>query len=64
MKKLPKVLDVKNPRDPSRDPKVQEIHAVQELPREVHIVRAKFFLVITSTCIVKGPLLEPMNPTL
>ena len=31
--KLPNVLDVKNPRAPSRDPKVQEIHAIQVTKR-------------------------------
>ena len=33
MSKLPKVLDVKSPRALSRDPKVQEIYAVQVTKR-------------------------------
>jgi len=49
-KEDPKILprdpnrqDVKSPRAPLRDPKVQEIHVVQELPREIHIVRSQAF---------------------
>ena len=50
--KLPKVLNVKNPRAPPRDPKVQEIHAVQVTKRssrallEVELFLAVAFLVL------------------
>ena len=55
--KLPKVLDVKNPKAPPRDPKVQELE-------KSTLLEAELFLVIAFPCIVKDPPLELMNPTL
>ena len=72
-KRDPNGQDVKSPKAPSRDPKVQEIHAVQvtkrsmlskSIPEKSSLLEAELFLVIAFPCIVKGPLLESMNPTL
>ena len=63
-----KVLDVKNPRAPPRDPKVQEIHVVQitkrsnSFPEKSTLSKAEFSLTIAF--LVKGLLLEPMNPAM
>ena len=60
-----KVLDVTNPRAPPRDPKVQKIHDVQvskSFPEKSTLSEAEFFLAVAF--LVKGPLLEPMNPAL
>ena len=73
MSKLPKVLDVKNPRAPPRDTKVQGILVIhvtkrakypKSFPEKSMLPEAKLFLVIAFTCIVKGPLLELMSPML
>ena len=52
--KLPNILDVKNPMAPSRDPKVQEIHAVQvqeiqvskSFPEKSTVSKVELFLAI------------------
>ena len=64
MSRLPKVLDVKNPRAFPRDPKVQEIQVSKSFPEKSTLLEFKLFLMITFPCIVKGPPLEPMNPEL
>ena len=38
--------------------------SVQELPREVNIIKSRAFPRSCISCIVKGPLLELMNPAL
>ena len=59
-----KVLDVKNPRAPPRDPcclSYQGIQVSKSFLKKSTVSKAKLFLTIAFPCIVKGPILEPMN---
>ena len=53
----------KGPRDPCY-PSYQEIQVSKSFLEKSTLLEAKLFLIIAFTCIVKGPLLEPMNPAL
>jgi len=59
-----KVLVVKNPRAPQRDPKVQEIHAIQvskSFLKKSALSKAELSPRNHISSIVKGPLFEPLN---